>query len=196
MDIAAFSFQVERGLIDNVLQVFTVQELRWTDTQYSQVFATANLISGTSGMIIGGFLIDNFGKAKMITVNLSLLILPIATMSFLKSFWNSELFVTAFIIGFYTLLTFTTIAIFASAMQLCWKRISITQFTLYMAISILGLSAGAALLEPRKVLLNREYVILCYIIFAAVMLILIRFINFEKHQKLVKKSERKFFENN
>ncbi|WP_304130676.1 hypothetical protein [Ignavibacterium album] len=196
MDIAAFSFQVERGLIDNVLQVLTVQELGWTDTQYSQVFATANLISETSGMIIGGFLIDNFCKAKMITVNLSLLILPIATMSFLKSFWNSELFVTAFIIGFYILLTFTTIAIFASAMQLCWKRISITQFTLYMAISILGLSAGATLLEPRKVLPNLEYVIPCYIIFAGVMLILIRFINFEKHQKLVKKSERKFFENN
>ncbi|GMU95160.1 hypothetical protein [Ignavibacterium album] len=126
MDITAFSFQVERGLIDTVLQVFTVQELGWTDTQYSQVFATANLISGTSGIIIGGFLIDNFGKAKMITVNLSLLILPIAAMSFLKSFWNSELFVTAFIIGFYILLKFTTIAIFASAMQLCWKRISIT----------------------------------------------------------------------
>ncbi|MFN3873950.1 MAG: hypothetical protein ACK4R9_13205 [Ignavibacterium sp.] len=144
MDIAAFSFPVERGLIDTVLTVFTFQELGLADTQYSQVFAIANLISGTSGMIIGGFLIDHFGKAKIITVYLILLILPIATMSFLKSFWNSELFVTAFIIGFYILLTFTTIAIFVSAMQLCWKRFSITQFTLYMAISNLGLSAGAA----------------------------------------------------
>lgn len=194
MGIAAFSFSVGRGLIDTVLPVFTVQELGWADTQYSQIFATANLISGIGGMIIGGFLIDYFGKVKMITVYMSLLITVVATMGFLKSLWHSEIFVIGFIIGFYVLLTFTTIAIFASAMQLCWKRISITQFTLYMAISNLGLSAGAALLGPLKELLNWGFVILSYIIFAVVMLILIRFINFERHNQQVEKLELKYFD--
>lgn len=194
MGIAAFSFSVGRGLIDTVLPVFTVQELGWADTQYSQIFATANLISGIGGMIIGGFLIDYFGKVKMITVYMSLLITVVATMGFLKSLWHSEIFVIGFIIGFYVLLTFTTIAIFASAMQLCWKRISITQFTLYMAISDLGLSAGAALLGPLKELLNWDFVILSYIIFAVVMLILIRFINFERYNQQVEKLGLKYFD--
>ena len=196
MGIAAFSFSVGRGLIDTALPVFTVQELGWADTQYSQIFATANLISGIGGMIIGGFLIDYFGKVKMITVYLSLLITLVAVMSFLKSFWHSEIFVIAFIIGFYILLTFTTIAIFASAMQLCWKRISVTQFTLYMAISNLGLAAGAALMGQLKEFLNWDFVILSYIIFAVVMLILTRFINFEKHQERVEILESKYVENN
>ncbi len=196
MGIAAFSFSVGRGLIDTVLPVFTVQELGWADTQYSQIFATANLISGIGGMIIGGFLIDYFGKVKMITVYLSLLITLVSVMSFLKSFWHSEIFVIGFIIGFYILLTFTTIAIFASAMQLCWKRISVTQFTLYMAISNLGLAAGAALMGQLKEFLNWDFVILSYIIFAVVMLILTRFINFEKHQERVEILESKYVENN
>ena len=194
MGVAAFSFSVGRGLIDSVLPVFTVQQLGWADTQYSQIFATANLISGISGMLIGGFLIDYFGKVKMISIYLSLLILLVAIMSFLNSLWQDEVFVTGFIIGFYILITFTTIAIFASAMQLCWKRISATQFTLYMAISNLGLAAGAALMGQMKEFLNWEYVILSYIIFAGVMLVLIRFINFEKHQVRVDELDLQYLE--
>jgi PAT family beta-lactamase induction signal transducer AmpG len=103
-------------------------------------------------------------------------------------------FVTGFIIGFYILITFTTIAIFASAMQLCWKRISVTQFTLYMAISNLGLAAGAAIMGQLKGFLDWEFVILAYIFFAAVMLILMRFINFERHQKRVDELEFQYLE--
>jgi len=194
MGIAAFSFSVGRGLIDTVLPVFTVQELGWADTDYSQAFATANLISGVLGMIIGGFMIDYFGKVKMISIYMTLLVLLVAAMSFLKNFWQNEIFVMGFIFGFYILLTFTTIAIFASAMQLCWKRISITQFTLYMSISNLGLAAGAALMGQLKGFLDWEYVILSYIIFAVVMLVLIKFINFEKHQGRVDELEFKFLE--
>jgi len=196
MGVAAFSFSVGRGLIDTLLPVFTVQGLGWADTAYSQIFATANLISGVLGMIIGGFLIDYFGKVKMISVYLSFLIILVSAMAFLKDLWQNDLFVAGFIIGFYVLLTFTTIAIFASAMQLCWKRVSATQFTLYMAISNLGLAAGAALLGPLKDLFNWEYVILSYIVFAVVMLVLIRFINFEKHQKRVDQLEEKYLEQN
>lgn len=87
MGVAAFSFSVGKGLIDTLLPVFTVQGLGWADTEYSQIFATANLIAGILGMVIGGFFIDYFGKVKMISIYLSLLILLAAAMSFLKSFW-------------------------------------------------------------------------------------------------------------
>ena len=75
MGVAVFSFSIGRGLIDTVLPVFTVQGLGWADTHYSQIFATANMIAGIVGMIIGGFLIDFFGKVKMISIYVSLLIL-------------------------------------------------------------------------------------------------------------------------
>ena len=194
MGIAAFSFSVGRGLIDTLLPVFTVQNLGWADTQYSQIFAMANLISGILGMLVGGFLVDYFGKVKMISIYLVLLISLSSGMYFFRIYWHNEAIVTTFIISFYILITSTTIAIFAAAMQLCWKRISATQFTLYMAISNLGLAAGAALMGQLKNVFDWEYLILTYMIFPLVMLVLMRFINFEKHQKRVDELELKFVE--
>ena len=81
-------------------------------------------------------------------------------------------------------------------MQLCWKRTSVTQITLYMAISNLGLAAGAALMGQLKGFLDWEFVILAYIFFAGVMLVLIRFINFEKHQRRVDELEFEHLEIN
>jgi len=194
MGIAAFSYSTGKGLIDTLLPVFTVQKLGWSDTQYSQFFATANLISGILGMFVGGFLIDYFGKVKMISIYLALLIIMVSALSFLQSFWQNEIFMMGFIIGFYALITFGTIAIFASAMQLCWKRIAATQFTLYMAISNLGLAAGAAVMGQLKSYFEWEYVILAYVLFAGLMLVLMRFINFDKHTARVEDLENKYVE--
>jgi len=190
--MAAFSFSLGRGLIDTLLPVFTVQELGWADTHYSQIFATANLISGLLGMIVGGFLIDFFGKVKMLSIYLVALILIVALLTFLKIFWHNEVFMMGFIIGFYVLVTFSTIAIFASAMQLCWKRVAATQFTLYMAISNLGIAAGAAVMGQLKSYFEWEYVILAYLLFAGIMLMLLKFINFGKHQTRVDELELKY----
>jgi PAT family beta-lactamase induction signal transducer AmpG len=81
------------------------------------------------------------------------------------------------------------IAVFATAMQLCWKRISATQFTLYMAISNLGHSLGAYLLGPLRDYLNWEFVILSFAIFALIMLIIVRFIHFDNHLSRVNRLE-------
>ena len=70
MGVAAFSFAIGRGLIDAILPVFTVQELGWTDVDYSQMFATTTLISGLLGMFIGGAMIDIFGKITDIRVRI------------------------------------------------------------------------------------------------------------------------------
>jgi len=194
MGIAALSYSTGKGLIDTLLPVFTVQKLGWSDIQYSHFFATANLISGILGMFVGGFLVDYFGKVKMISIYLVLLIFMVSALSFLQSFWQNEIFMMGFIIGFYTLITFGTIAIFASAMRLCWKRIAATQFTLYMAVSNLGLAAGAALMGQLKNYFEWEYVILSYILFAIIMLALLKFIDFDKHQVRVDELELKYLD--
>ena len=63
-----------------------------------------------------------------------------------------------------------------------------------MAISNLGLAAGAAIMGQLKELFNWEYVILSYIIFVFVMLVLMKFIYFENHEKRVDELELKFNE--
>lgn len=189
MGIAAFSFSAGRGLIDTLLPVFTVQELGWTDSDYSNIFAYANLVSGVLGMFVAGAMIDFLGKIRMITLYLILLIGVVAGMSLFKVYWHREEFAIGFIFAYYILETFITIAVFATAMQLCWKRISATQFTLYMAISNLGVSFGSALLGPLRSYLNWEFVIPTFIIFALIMLVIIRFIHFDNHLSRVNRLE-------
>jgi MFS transporter, PAT family, beta-lactamase induction signal transducer AmpG len=185
MGVAAFSFSIGRGLINAMLPVFTVQELGWTDGDYSQTFAVIQLVSGILGMFVAGALIDFFGKVRMMSIYLILLILLVVSAFFLRDYWNNQYIFIGFIGILYTLIVFTTIAVFASAMQLCWKRISATQFTLYMAISNLGLASGAALLGPLKSFLAWEYVVLAFAVFAGFMLIAIQFLRFNKHTKRV-----------
>lgn len=189
MGIAVFSYSVGRGLLQTLLPVFTVQELGWTDSHYSQTFATVNLISGILGMFIAGALIDFFGKIRMMTIYLCFLIGIVLAMTFMKSYWQNDLFIYGFFAGFFILDTFITIAVFATAMQLCWKRISATQFTLFMAIANIGLAAGAKLLGPLTENLNWEYVILTVVAFTGVMLVLIRYIHFDSHLKKVNRLE-------
>ena len=185
MGVAAFSFSIGRGLINAMLPVFTVQELGWTDGDYSQTFAVIQLVSGILGMFVAGALIDFFGKVRMMSIYLILLILLVVSAFFLRDYWDNQYIFIGFIGMLYTLIVFTTIAVFASAMQLCWKRISATQFTLYMAISNLGMAAGAALLGPLKSFMAWEYVVLVFAVFAGLMLIAIQFLRFNKHTKRV-----------
>jgi PAT family beta-lactamase induction signal transducer AmpG len=181
MGVAAFSFSIGRGLMDALLPVFTVQDLGWTDGDYSKAFSAIKLVSGLLGMFVAGALIDFFGKVRMMRIYLVLLIALVLSAFILKDYWVNRYVFIAFIGLFYTLVTFSTIAIFASAMQLCWKRIAATQFTLYMAISNLGISAGAAILGPMRSFMPWEYVVLAFVVFAAVMLVSLQFLHFDKH---------------
>jgi len=194
MGIAAFSQCVGRGLIDAILPVFTVQQLGWTDTYYSNVFATTTLVAGILGMFVAGAMIDIFGKIRMMVLYALLLIALLLIMSFFTQYWTNKIFVIGFFVAFATLDAFMVIAIFAIAMQLCWKRVAATQFTLYMAISNLGLAAGAWLMGIMKTHFTWQYVFMIYLVFMAVVLISLRFIHFEKHQKGVEELERRYQE--
>ena len=123
------------------------------------------------------------------TIYLLCLIGVVLAMTLMKNYWQNEFVVYGFFAGFFILDTFISIAVFATAMQLCWKRISATQFTLFMAIANLGLAAGARLLGPFTNNLKWEYVILTVVVFASVMLVLIRYIHFDSHLKKVNRLE-------
>jgi MFS transporter, PAT family, beta-lactamase induction signal transducer AmpG len=185
MGVAAFSFSIGRGLMDTLLPVFTVQHLGWSDTSYSQVFSVVNLSSGILGMFVAGVLIDWYGKIRMLRIYLTMIIAVLISAALLKPLWGHPFVIASFIAVFNILIVFTTIAIFAAAMNLCWKRISATQFTLYMTISNLGLAAGARLLGPLTSHMSWEFVLATAAVFPLVMLVLTSFIRFESHTKRV-----------
>jgi MFS transporter, PAT family, beta-lactamase induction signal transducer AmpG len=194
MGVAVFNIAIGNGLMDTLLPVFTIQKIGWTNSLFSEVTAVGNIIAGILGMFVGGALVDYFGKIKMLTIFLILLIISISIMVVFKEYWDTPYFVAGFIFAFNTLVTFQTIAVLATAMELCWKRISATQFTLYMAINNLGRATGAGYLgEIKTFLVSWEYVILIYAVVAIIMMILITFMNTEKHLLRVSELENNHF---
>ena len=181
MGIAVFLIHIGVGLMDAMLPVFTIQGAGWTDTDYSEVFSTANIVAGLLGMLIGGYLADRFGKKRMMTIYLSGIILLMVVMASAHAWWTNGFVVAGFMGTYYVLEVFLSIAIFATGMELCWKRVAATQFTLYMAIANLGRSAGSGLLGLMREGLSWEYLILSIAGFAFAMIILVQLMRPKSH---------------
>jgi PAT family beta-lactamase induction signal transducer AmpG len=181
MGVAFFLFNMCISLLETMLPVFTIQEIGWTNEKYSNLFSSTSLVAGFLGIIAGGALADFFGKRRMLSIYLFLFLAVMVAMSLLKSYWATEHFITGFMGSYYTLYVFISIASFAIGMQLCWARISATQFTLYMAIANGGRSAGAAMLGPLKANLAWEHIFLVVAVMAVGSLLFVMILRMKKH---------------
>ncbi|CAL67602.1 MFS transporter [Christiangramia forsetii] len=183
--IGIFLLGIMFGLVDTLLPIFSIQELGWTNSYFSNILSITTVIGGFSGMLIGGYLVDYFGKIKMLTLYLVLITSIITIFAFMTNLWGSIYVVIAFILSYSVLYTFLCIAVFASAMHLCWKTVAATQFALYMALSNMGRAAGAGLLGILKTNFNWEIVFLSISIIPFILIIIIQFINLRKHRIIV-----------
>jgi MFS transporter, PAT family, beta-lactamase induction signal transducer AmpG len=187
--IMAFITQGAYNYMDVLLPIFTVKELGWTDLAYSQLFATATLIGGISGIFIGGYLIDRFGKKRMMNLYFFILVASTTILVFIKSYWANTSFIYGFMVVYNIMNAFASIGVFAIAMQCCWKKVSASQFTLYMTISNIGRIALAALIVPIRANFNWEITLLGFAVFILIAWILLQFINIEHQVKSIEHLE-------
>jgi PAT family beta-lactamase induction signal transducer AmpG len=163
--------------------------LGWSDQAYSKFFATASLVGGLSGMLFGGILIDRFGKKRMLNIYFFALILSNCSLVFIKDLWVNSTFIGGYMMIHQVLYVFTSIGIFATAMECCWKKVSATQFTLYMTIGNLGRIAGAKLIGPMKSQFSWEYTLLGFSALIATAWLIIQFIHIHQQVKRVSELE-------
>lgn len=180
-----FIAQGAYNYIETLLPIFTVKALNWTNGSYSQFFATAKIIGGIGGMLIGGILIDKFGKKRMMNIYFSGMVFFTAVLAFSKIYWNDSSFIYAFMILYNIVYTFACIGIFAIAMQCCWKKVSASQFTLYMTIGNLGRIALAALIGPVTANFNWQISIFAFAVMIAVAWFIMQFLNINKQVERV-----------
>lgn len=187
-----FIAQGSYNYIATLLPIFTVQALGWTNIAYSNFFATASLIGGIGGMLIGGLLIDRYGKKRMMNIYFFLLILLTCSLAFLKVHWIHNWFISGFMIVYQILYVFACIGIFAISMECCWKKVSASQFTLYMTLGNLGRIVGAKLIGPVKDHFDWNYTILMFVIMIAIAWTLLQFLNITNHVKHVEHLDARF----
>ena len=180
ISIAFFLFNMGIALLETMLPVFTIQEAGWTNAKYSNLFSITSLVAGFLGVVAGGSLADFFGKRKMLSIYLILFAAVMVGMALMKNYWSTG-FITGFMGLYYTLYVFTSIASFAIGMQLCWRRISATQFTLYMAIANIGRSIGASLLGPLKANFSWEHMLIFVALLAGGALFFVMILRIKEH---------------
>ncbi|MFZ1516607.1 MAG: MFS transporter [Saprospiraceae bacterium] len=194
--VLVFITQGSFNYIATLLPIFTVQALGWSDQAYSNYFATASLVGGIGGMLIGGILIDRFGKIRMMNIYLLLLVCLTIGFVLLKLQWSSTWFIVSFMIVYQLLYVFTCIGVFAIAMQCCWKKVSASQFTIYMTISNMGRIVGAKLIGPVKIEFSWEYTVLAFAILMLTAWIIIQFLHMKNHLSHLENLEAEFSEKN
>lgn len=180
LTLILFISQGSYNYIGTLLPIFTVKELGWTNVAYSQYYATAKLIGGIGGMLVGGYLIDRFGKKPMMNIYFFFMVLLTSALAFLKTYWISINFIYGFMLLYNVVYTFACIGIFAMAMQCCWKKVSASQFTLYMTISNLGRIVFAALIVPIKENFSWEITLFSFAIMISMAWLLMQFLNINK----------------
>ncbi len=180
--------------VSTLLPIFTVKELSWTNVDYSNYFASAKLVGGIVGMLIGGLLIDKFGKKRMMNFYFLSSIFLIMTLVLSKSYWPSRNFIFAFMITQNILYTFASIGIFAIAMQCCWKKVSTSQFTLFMTIANLGQMTFAALIGPIRENFNWQISLFAFAIFISIAWLSLQFLNIDRQIAKVAELESKDLE--
>ena len=191
LTIILFIAQGSYNYLSTLLPIFTVNELGWTNITYSQYYSTAKLIGGLVGMVVGGMLIDKFGKKRMMNIYFITMALLTAVFAFSRPYWGHMSFVYSFMIIYNILYTFACIGIFAIAMACCWKKVSASQFTLYMTLSNLGRIALAALIGPITNNFSWEIALLSFAIMISAAWLLMQFLNIDKQMEGVVKLENK-----
>lgn len=183
--IAIFAHNLVRGLLNAMLPVVAVQELGWTDTGYSELYATAGLVAGLIGMVAGGLVVDRLGRRRTIAIGALLLAAASVAMGLLPALWSTRSAVQMYVSTYVILDTLITIAFFAVLMAACWKRVAATQFSLYMAIANMGLSGGAALLGPLRQWLSYPHILFVVAACALLVVVLLVFVDVERHRQRV-----------
>ena len=122
--------------------VLAVQQLGYASTQYSHWTASAGFAAACLGLLLGP-LIDRSGSRQVLMVGLFLRGLTFLAVASLESLWHEPWFAVAILVAETLSEQAVFISFIAIHMDICWNRVSATQFSIYMAWSNLARSIGA-----------------------------------------------------
>ena len=175
---------------ETLLPIFAVNVSGWTNVFYSQAFATADLTGGIGGMVLGGYLIERFGKKRMIGLYFFLIMSIVISLDVLKVYWDNASFMYGFIIVYRWLNAFAKIGVYAIAMQCCSRNVSASQFTFYMTIGALGSMVGAILIGPVKENFSWEVTFAFFVGMIALAWVVMYFLNIDRQTEQIAELER------
>ena len=155
----AFLFRFANVIWGAIAPTVLVQDLGYASTDYSSWTSTASFIAATAGLLVGLY-IDRKGLKLFYGLALLAYGLLAVAVGLLEAAWPSP----AFLLSVLFLQAFIYQAVFisfiATSMNLCWVKVSATQFAIYMAFANLGLTLGGVAMRSIESRLDHDEVFL------------------------------------
>ena len=177
-------WRIQSGFWVTATPVIVVTDLGFSSTDYANWSATAGFMAACVGLLFGP-LIDKVGSRKLLMGALLGMFVVHVTASQLTHLWTEDWFPLAVLFLDQFLGQVIFICFIALHMNICWERVSATQFAIYMAWANLARSIGAWIygeLEPYFSTGDEFLVMGVSCLFAALLLMMV---NLESHRRRI-----------
>ena len=180
----AFIFRFADGFWITLAPIVVVQQLGFDSTEYSSFISLASFIAAMAGLGLGLF-IDKKGIKLFYGLAMALYGSLAIAVGLTEFAWQSASYLI--LIGFLQAFIYqgVFISFIASSMNLCWVKVSATQFAIYMAWANLGRSFGAGSLAALEDVISYDQMF--FVIGSTFLLgvLLIWLTNFARHRERI-----------
>ena len=154
------------GIIGVVLPVLADTRLGIADSDYGTVMGIASLTGALIGAACGVY-IDRFGAKRFLLFGLIGSGFANLLFALTSEYWSSMDYVVIMLFVAKILGQFVFISMIALYMNMCWTKVSATQFAVYMSLLNLGMSAGSGVLAalPNDISFETNFVIVSCLLF-------------------------------
>lgn len=153
--------------------VFTVQQLGWTDTGYSQFAGGPALLAGAAGAVLGGWLADRLGRRRMVAAAAVGIIATFLAFAGTRPWWSISGVVIIFLLAGMFLDMTLRISLQAIYMTATQDAVAATEFTIYMTLGNMCNVVGSALITPLDALFEARSIFLSAAVLGVVPLVLL-----------------------
>lgn len=143
--VLAFLVWIPNGLLYPIGMDLFINDLGWSQLQYTAVTGTWGLAAGLLGAVVGGFLADLIGARRLAAIAAITFAGLMALFALLpESLWFNRTFLATYMVVEQGVQGVLTVSLFAIFMSVSSKVVAATQFTAYMALLNLSYSIGAS----------------------------------------------------
>lgn len=137
---------LQYGVMAGVTPLIGVSEAGLSEAEVTSITGIAQLIAGLAGLTLGSWLGERLGAKWSGIMLFCAWVAFNGGMMLAAPLWSNPEFAPWFIITWFVLDTLLMVVIIPITMRLCNLKVGATQFTIYMALSNLGISLGTVLL--------------------------------------------------
>lgn len=141
-------YGLHQAIFENSVALFAIQRLDWDQAFFSSFQSIGNLIGAAFCLLIGGWIIDKFGPARISIISGLFTASLLVTIGLAEEFFTSD----AAFITWYAVIFAPTLLFYLSnlvlAMRVAESRVAATALAVIFGTSALGLTLGGLLLGP------------------------------------------------